>query len=113
MPALDRLFTDIENKEITLMGLAVGKASHILMSSKVRPLSLFLLSQWSKIGKVMRHLGNLHEDQVPRDEEFMFRQRALALVDKWMRQVPRDGDFVHGIQSDDHSGLETPEHYVS
>jgi hypothetical protein len=54
----------------------------------------------------MRHLGNLHEDRVPRDEEFKFRQRAIALVDKWMRQIPHGGGPVYGIQSDDHSGLE-------
>lgn len=39
--------------------------------------------QFSKIGKVMRHVHALADDKVPRDEEFKFRDRAKALVEKW------------------------------
>ena len=39
--------------------------------------------QYSKIGKVMRHIHLQPLDKVPRDEEFQFRSRAKALVDKW------------------------------
>ncbi|KAJ7849670.1 hypothetical protein B0H14DRAFT_2356066 [Mycena olivaceomarginata] len=36
-----------------------------------------------KIGKVMRHIHLLEPGKVPRDEEFKFRNRAKALVDRW------------------------------
>ncbi|KAJ6580383.1 hypothetical protein DFH09DRAFT_979145, partial [Mycena vulgaris] len=39
--------------------------------------------QFSKIGKVMRHIHLLEENRIPRDDEFKFRERAKALVDKW------------------------------
>ncbi|PPQ95931.1 hypothetical protein CVT26_016152 [Gymnopilus dilepis] len=40
--------------------------------------------QFSKIGKVMRHIAALSDDKMPpRDEEFHFRTRAKSLVDKW------------------------------
>ncbi|KAJ7664661.1 hypothetical protein DFH06DRAFT_326370 [Mycena polygramma] len=38
---------------------------------------------FSKIGKVMRHIHLLEPGKVPRDDEFKFRDRAKALVDKW------------------------------
>lgn len=41
--------------------------------------------QFSKIGKVMRHIAALTADKVPRDDEFKFRDRAKVLVDKWQR----------------------------
>jgi hypothetical protein len=31
----------------------------------------------------MRHIANLSPEKVPRDEEFKFKQRAQALVDRW------------------------------
>lgn len=40
-------------------------------------------AQFSKIGKVMRHINALSKDKVPRDDEFHFKDRAKALVDKW------------------------------
>ena len=40
-------------------------------------------AQFSKIGKVMRHINALPKDKVPRDDEFRFKDRAKALVDKW------------------------------
>ena len=39
--------------------------------------------QFSKIGKVIRHISVLPANKVPRDAEFRFRKRAKALVDKW------------------------------
>ncbi|KAG8214098.1 hypothetical protein J3R82DRAFT_10856 [Butyriboletus roseoflavus] len=62
MPALDQLFTTVEHYE--------------------HPNLINFLS-FSKIGKVMRHIAALTPDKVPRDEEFKFRARAKALVDKW------------------------------
>jgi len=61
MPALDSLFTSVENYD---------------------RINIQYLS-FSKIGKVMRHIAVLSEDKVPRDAEFKFRERAKALVDKW------------------------------
>ena len=31
----------------------------------------------------MRHIYNLPDDKVPRNNEFKFKERAKALVDKW------------------------------
>ncbi|KAJ6608165.1 hypothetical protein B0H10DRAFT_531565 [Mycena sp. CBHHK59/15] len=38
---------------------------------------------FSKIGKVMYRIHLLAPHQVPRDDEFKFRERAKALVTKW------------------------------
>lgn len=64
MPACDDLFKLLENyNEMTIVHLSQ-----------------------SKIGKVMRHIQN--KDNIPRDEEFKFRDRARALVEKWQQQIP-------------------------
>ncbi|KAJ3509855.1 hypothetical protein NLJ89_g5000 [Agrocybe chaxingu] len=61
MPEIDELFTTVEKyEEMTIEQL-----------------------QFSKIGKVMRHIAAQPEEKVPRDGEFKFRARAKALVDKW------------------------------
>ena len=57
----------------------------------VADLSSALCSQFSKIGKVMRHIHALSEDKVPRDEEFKFRERAKILVDKWHDVLKANG----------------------
>ncbi|KIM69674.1 hypothetical protein SCLCIDRAFT_1208172 [Scleroderma citrinum Foug A] len=62
MPALDQLFATVEKYE--------------------HPNIISYLS-FSKIGKVMRHIAALTPEKVPRDDEFHFRTRAKALVDKW------------------------------
>ena len=31
----------------------------------------------------MRHIAGLSDEKVPRDEEFKFKERAQALVDRW------------------------------
>lgn len=61
MPPFDVIFTTVENYE----------------NMNIQYLS------FSKIGKVMRHIHALPLERVPRDEEFKFRDRAKALVDKW------------------------------
>lgn len=38
---------------------------------------------YSKIGKVMRHIHLQPSEKIPRDDEFSFRSRAKALVDRW------------------------------
>ncbi|PFH53662.1 hypothetical protein AMATHDRAFT_900 [Amanita thiersii Skay4041] len=61
MPLLDDLFTTVESYD---------------------RINIQYLS-FSKIGKVMRHIAALTSDKIPRDDEFKFRERAKALVDKW------------------------------
>lgn len=64
MPACDELFKLLESyNEMTIVHLSQ-----------------------SKIGKVMRHIQN--KENIPRDEEFKFRERARALVEKWQQQIP-------------------------
>ncbi|KAF9447901.1 hypothetical protein P691DRAFT_705908 [Macrolepiota fuliginosa MF-IS2] len=63
MPSIDALFTTVENYDrITIEYL-----------------------QFSKIGKVMRHIAVLSDDKVPRNAEFKFKDRADALVKKWQQ----------------------------
>ncbi|KAH9059016.1 hypothetical protein EDB87DRAFT_1675247 [Lactarius vividus] len=61
MPACNELFTAIEQYD---------------------KMNIHYLS-YSKIGKVMRHIHLQPSDKIPRDDEFHFRTRAKALVDKW------------------------------
>ncbi|KAJ7620810.1 hypothetical protein DFH06DRAFT_1482421 [Mycena polygramma] len=61
MPAVDSLFTTVEGYQ----------------NMNIEYLT------FSKIGKVMRHIHLLEPGKVPRDDEFKFRDRAKALVDKW------------------------------
>ncbi|RDB16277.1 PWWP domain-containing protein2 [Hypsizygus marmoreus] len=61
MPTLDALFSTVESYD---------------------KISVQYL-QFSKIGKVMRHITLLTDDKIPRDDEFHFRDRAKALVDRW------------------------------
>lgn len=61
MPEIDQLFTVVENyNEMTIEQL-----------------------QFSKIGKVMRHITAVPDERIPRDVEFRFRARAKSLVEKW------------------------------
>lgn len=43
--------------------------------------------QYSKIGKVMRHIHLLDEHKIPDEATYGFRKRAKALVDKWQTQL--------------------------
>ncbi|KAJ6454393.1 hypothetical protein C8R45DRAFT_1037974 [Mycena sanguinolenta] len=61
MPAVDALFKTVEG---------------------YRDMNVEYLT-FSKISKVMRHIHRLDEIKVPRDDEFQFRKRANALIDKW------------------------------
>ncbi|KAH9973947.1 hypothetical protein BJV74DRAFT_782618 [Russula compacta] len=61
MPACNELFTAIEQYD---------------------KMNIHYLS-YSKIGKVMRHIHLQPSEKIPRDDEFHFRSRAKALVDKW------------------------------
>jgi len=75
MPACDELFKLLENyNEMTIVHLSQ-----------------------SKIGKVMRHIQN--KENIPRDEEFKFRDRARALVEKWQQQIP--ASKVNGTTKED------------
>ena len=57
------------------------------------------LSQ-SKIGKVMRHIQN--KENIPRDGEFKFRERAKALVERWQQQIP--ASKANGTKDSDTKG---------
>ncbi|KAF8149342.1 hypothetical protein B0H34DRAFT_785371 [Crassisporium funariophilum] len=61
MPEIDALFTTVEDYD----GMTIEQL------------------QYSKIGKVMRHIAALGDTKIPRDDEFKFRARAKDLVDKW------------------------------
>ncbi|KAJ3510814.1 hypothetical protein NMY22_g15856 [Coprinellus aureogranulatus] len=76
MPDIDALFKTVEGTEVGIEGL-----------------------QYSKIGKVMRHIAALAPSKVPRDAEFKFRERAKALVERWQgvlnaAKVPTNGTPV-------------------
>ncbi|KAJ6484178.1 hypothetical protein C8R45DRAFT_931632 [Mycena sanguinolenta] len=60
MPTMDALFTTVELWDMKLKYL-----------------------RYSKIGIVMRHIQLLDTAKVPRDDEFQFRNRAKALVERW------------------------------
>lgn len=54
--------------------------------------------QYSKIGKVMRHLHRA--EKVPGDEQYHFRARAKALVDKWTFMASTSVEYVvHGVSA--------------
>ncbi|KAJ7940016.1 hypothetical protein B0H13DRAFT_2260980 [Mycena leptocephala] len=61
MPTVDALFTTVEGYQNMNIGYLT----------------------FSKIGKVMHHIHLLDAAKVARDDEFHFRDRAKALVDKW------------------------------
>ncbi|EMD33848.1 hypothetical protein CERSUDRAFT_117909 [Gelatoporia subvermispora B] len=86
MPGLDRLFSTVESYD--------GMNIQYL--------------QFSKIGKVMRHIYALTPEKVPRDDEFKFRDRAKSLVDKWQgilnahkaNGAPESKPAANGAQTD-------------
>ncbi|KAG9316800.1 hypothetical protein JVU11DRAFT_2865 [Chiua virens] len=78
MPALDHLFSTVEQYE--------------------HPNLINFLS-FSKIGKVMRHIAALTPDKVPRDEEYKFRTRAKALVDKWHAILGANKPTENGVDA--------------
>jgi len=95
MPALDALFTTIEQYDKmnarylqvrTLWGLLANGISHC------RP-------QYSKIGKVMRLITALPSKKVPRDGKFRFKARANALIDQWHQIL--SANKLNGSAADD------------
>ncbi|KAG6860774.1 hypothetical protein C0995_007678 [Termitomyces sp. Mi166 len=54
--------------------------------------------QFSKIGKVMRHITLLEDKRVPRDAEFRFRARAQALVERWQSVLGAAKDVKGGAE---------------
>jgi hypothetical protein len=80
MPDMDKLFTTIETYNMTFENLSV----RILPVFLCPPLTFVgISSQFSKIGKVMRHIAKLDDSALPRNSEFNFLSRAQTLVDKW------------------------------
>ncbi|KAG2016634.1 hypothetical protein CC2G_009784 [Coprinopsis cinerea AmutBmut pab1-1] len=61
MPVLDELFKTVENFD----GITI---EHL---------------QFSKIGKVMRHITALPDHKIPGNDTYKFRERSSALVQKW------------------------------
>ena len=55
---------------------------NIFTSSKVR-LLISLYFQYTKFGKVMRHITGKPDAEVPHNDEYKFKDRAQALVNKW------------------------------
>lgn len=85
MPAMDALFTELENYEGMnpryLKVSMVYFACPIIRLRLCRPLTA--TSQFSKLSKVLKHLIKIPSGEIPRDNEFKFRERAQALVDRW------------------------------
>src|ERR1700677_2045521 len=77
MPACNDLFTAIEQYD--KMNIHYLSVRLFLFSD----CQLFTVPQYSKIGKVMRHIHLQPSEKIPRDDEFSFRSRAKALVDRW------------------------------
>jgi hypothetical protein len=80
MPDVDKLFTTVEQYE----GMTI---QYLLVRRYIRPHSLcpslIAHHQFSKIGKVMRHIAAPSQERIPRDSEFGFRDRAKILADRW------------------------------
>jgi hypothetical protein len=77
MPACNDLFTAIEQYDKMNIHYLSVRLFPFVTHSHINNL------QYSKIGKVMRHIHLQPSDKIPRDDEFHFRSRAKALVDKW------------------------------
>ncbi|KAF7973272.1 hypothetical protein HWV62_15711 [Athelia sp. TMB] len=81
MPALDELFTSVEQYDkMSIQYLSVSsRAPDNPFMAETDP----IMPQFSKIGKVMRHIAALTDDKVPRNDEYNFLARAGTLVDRW------------------------------
>lgn len=73
MPTCDEIFKQLEDyDDITIESLAV-----------------------TKIGKVLRHIEL--KDEIPRQEEFRFQERAKLLAERWSQLLkPGSGDYAKG-----------------
>ncbi|KAJ8078334.1 hypothetical protein AAF712_002826 [Marasmius tenuissimus] len=87
MPAMDQLFTTIESYD---------------------KMDVFYLS-FSKIGKVMRHIAALKDNQVPKDDKFRFRERAKKLIDRWhvILETSKEGGVKGGKEINGANGAPT------
>jgi hypothetical protein len=79
MPVVDALFTSIEQYDKMIMPYLQVCAHIFLLSGH----SSSFVRQFSKIGKVMRRITSLPSESLLRDDEFNFKKRASALVEKW------------------------------
>lgn len=96
MPDMNDLFTQIETYDkINIAYLSVS-LSHLstkitidsfLFLTLLALMSLLFYSQFSKIGKVMRHITALSDDKVPLDSQYKFRDRAKVLVERWQHII--------------------------
>jgi len=71
MPELDQLFTTIEEHDLTIEQL-----------------------QYSKLGKVMRHIASREPNPIPKEEQYHIRKRADALLEKWQGLIAQSGEPV-------------------
>ncbi|KAF8186140.1 hypothetical protein K438DRAFT_1039605 [Mycena galopus ATCC 62051] len=55
---------------------------------------------FSKIGKIMRHINLLPPNRVPRDDEFHFRDRAGALVNKWHKLLNSNSNSTDAAETE-------------
>ncbi|KAG8934533.1 hypothetical protein FRC03_010469 [Tulasnella sp. 419] len=83
MPTYDQIFSTVETYE----GLTIQYLS------------------FSKIGKVMRRIAQLPE--IPRDEEFKFKERAMNLVLKWQGMVVPENGTSNGAGESHPNGVES------
>lgn len=87
MPQYDQIFSTVETYDkLTIDYLQVRKrrdgAGWVhLTSSWLFLTPSFICCQYSKIGKVMRRIAGM--ENIPRDEEFQFKDRASKLVTTW------------------------------
>jgi len=83
MPTYDQIFSTVESYE----GLTIQYLS------------------FSKIGKVMRRIAQLSE--IPRDDEFKFKERAMNLVTKWQGMVAPENGTSHPPEESHPNGTES------
>ncbi|KAK0197697.1 hypothetical protein F5146DRAFT_972155 [Armillaria mellea] len=50
----------------------------------------FSVAQFSKIDKIMRHINALADGKIPNNNQYKFRERAKALVDRWHQVLIAD-----------------------
>ncbi|KAJ7811346.1 hypothetical protein B0H14DRAFT_2860298 [Mycena olivaceomarginata] len=71
----------------TFLGNLVPKSEDIAKAdAKLNAIDESDYLVFSKLPKVLRHIHRLSASQVPGDEQYNFRHRAGALVEKWLNQ---------------------------
>lgn len=74
--AYDALFTELEEYDMSELCIKV-----------------------SKVGKVMRHVAALPDGVIPREDEFKFRARAMAMTERW-RRILDNAKKVRDLEND-------------